>query len=147
MFLAWLWGFLLVVALVAFAVAGMLVTRRRLGLEVLKLNNEVAGFIYAVIGVLYAVVLGFTAIMVWERFDTAQAGVDQEANALADLASSLPELRAVGFNGKASARIGMPQLAGTKLALIALPSTSPATAAIPLAEKEKLWRRLGEFLR
>lgn len=71
---------------------------------------------------------------------------DAEHNPLVDLAASLPELRAVGFNGQASARIGIPQLAGTNLALIPLPSSSPANAAIPLAEKEKLWRRLADFL-
>jgi hypothetical protein len=48
-------------------------------------HNEVAGFIYAVIGVLYAVCLGFTAIIVWERFDQAQVEVEKEANQLADL--------------------------------------------------------------
>lgn len=72
---------------------------------------------------------------------------EAEHNPLADLARSLPELRVVGFNGQASARIGMPQLAGTNLALILLPSSSPANAAIPLAEKEKLWSRLADFLR
>jgi hypothetical protein len=82
---AWLWGILLVGTLVLVAVVGTLLARRRFGVEALKLNNEVAGFIYAVIGVLYAVLLGFTAIIVWERFDHAQAGVDEEANALADL--------------------------------------------------------------
>jgi TDG/mug DNA glycosylase family protein len=70
-----------------------------------------------------------------------------EHHPLADFARSLPELRAVGFNGQASARIGMPQLAGTGLALVALPSSSPANAAIALAEKEKLWSRLADFLR
>ncbi len=70
-----------------------------------------------------------------------------EHNPLAELARSLPELRAVGFNGQASARIGMPQLAGMDLALIALPSSSPANASVPLAAKEKLWSALGEFLR
>jgi hypoxanthine-DNA glycosylase len=70
-----------------------------------------------------------------------------EHNPLADLAASLAELRAVGFNGQTSARIGMPQLAATDLALIPLPSSSPANAAIPLAEKEKLWSRLADFLR
>jgi TDG/mug DNA glycosylase family protein len=69
-----------------------------------------------------------------------------EPNPLAELAASLPELRAVGFNGKASARIGMPQLAHAKLALIPLPSSSPAHASLPLAEKEKLWGQLREFL-
>jgi len=72
---------------------------------------------------------------------------EAEHNPLADLARSLPELRAVGFNGQASARIGMPQLAGTDLALIPLPSSSPANASIPLARKEELWAALGEFLR
>ena len=72
---------------------------------------------------------------------------EAEHNSLANLADSLPQLRAVGFNGKASARIGIPQLTGTDLALIPLPSSSPANASIPLAEKEKLWSRLGEFLR
>ena len=85
MSLAWLWGILLVGATVLLAVAGTVLARRWVSVEILKLNNEVAGFIYGVIGVLYAVLLGFTAIIVWERFDTAQAGVDQEANELADL--------------------------------------------------------------
>ena len=85
MSLAWLWGILLVGATVSLAVAGTLLARRWVSVEILKFNNEVAGFIYAVIGVLYAVLLGFTAIIVWEQFDTAQAGVDQEANELADL--------------------------------------------------------------
>ena len=85
MSLAWLLGIILVGTLVLLAVAGALLARRRFGVEVLKLNNEVAGFIYGVIGVLYAVLLGFTAIIVWERFDNAQVGVDEEANAVADL--------------------------------------------------------------
>jgi hypoxanthine-DNA glycosylase len=71
---------------------------------------------------------------------------EAEHNALADLAASLPGLRAVGFNGKTSARIGMAQLSHTGLDLIPLPSSSPAHAAMPLAEKEKLWGQLREFL-
>ena len=71
---------------------------------------------------------------------------EAEHNPLVELAASLPELRAVGFNGKTSARIGMPQLAHTELALIPLPSSSPAHASMRLAEKEKLWDQLREFL-
>lgn len=71
---------------------------------------------------------------------------EAEHNALAELAASLPELRAVGFNGKTSAKIGMPQLAHTDLALIPLPSSSPAHATMRLGEKEKLWGQLREFL-
>ena len=72
---------------------------------------------------------------------------EAEPNPLAELAASLPALRAVGFNGAASAKIGMPQLEGSGLALIPLPSSSPANASMPLAVKEKLWGALGEFLR
>lgn len=71
---------------------------------------------------------------------------EAERNPLTELVASLRDLRAVGFNGRTSARIGMPQLAGSGVELIALPSTSPAHAAMPLAEKEKLWGALGEFL-
>jgi len=71
---------------------------------------------------------------------------EAEHNPLAELAASLPDLRAVGFNGQTSARIGMAQLARSGLALVRLPSSSPAHAAMPLAEKEKLWSALGEFL-
>jgi hypoxanthine-DNA glycosylase len=65
---------------------------------------------------------------------------------LAELVASLPHLRAVGFNGRKSAAIGRPQLADSGLALIDLPSSSPAYAAMPLAEKERLWARLADFL-
>jgi hypoxanthine-DNA glycosylase len=71
---------------------------------------------------------------------------EAEPNPLLQLANTLPELRAVAFNGKTSARIGLPQLAGTGLALIPLPSSSPAHASMPLSEKEKLWSQLAEFL-
>jgi hypothetical protein len=52
---------------------------------VLARHNDVAGFIYAVVGVVYAVLLGFTSIIVWEQFRNAQENVEREANALADL--------------------------------------------------------------
>ena len=71
---------------------------------------------------------------------------EAEHNPLTELAASLPELRAVGFNGKAAARVGMPLLAHTDLALIPLPSSSPAHATMRLAEREKLWGQLREFL-
>jgi hypoxanthine-DNA glycosylase len=62
-----------------------------------------------------------------QRVGSLDASIrEAEHTPLAELAATLPELRAVGFNGKTSAKIGMPQLAGSKLALIALPSSSPA---------------------
>jgi hypoxanthine-DNA glycosylase len=68
------------------------------------------------------------------------------ANDLAALAASLPELRAVGFNGGKSAALGLPLLAErTDLALLPLPSSSPAHTR-PFEEKLAAWMRLRPYL-
>jgi hypoxanthine-DNA glycosylase len=66
-------------------------------------------------------------------------------NALADLATSLPRLNAIAFNGGTAARIARKQLAReTRLVLVSLPSSSPAYTlayerkARGLAEAERL---------
>ena len=71
---------------------------------------------------------------------------EAEHNPLADLAAGLPELRAAAFNGAASAKAGTALLRESGLALLPLPSSSPAHAAMPFAEKLRLWRAIGEFL-
>jgi hypoxanthine-DNA glycosylase len=71
---------------------------------------------------------------------------EAEHNPLAEHDATLPELRAVAFNGARSVAIGSALLAGSGLALLALPSSSPAYAAMPYAEKLRLWRAIGEFL-
>lgn len=69
---------------------------------------------------------------------------------LAGLLAALPALRAVAFNGGTSARIGRRLLANSAAAglprLVDLPSSSPAYAAMPFAEKRERWRILEEFL-
>jgi hypothetical protein len=57
-------------------------------------HNDVAGFIYAALGVIYAVLLALVVIAVWEEYQAADATVEQEANATAEifwLAHRLPE--------------------------------------------------------
>ena len=57
-------------------------------------HNDVAGFIYAVLGVIYAVLLALVVIAVWEDFGRARETVEGEANATAEifwLAHRLPE--------------------------------------------------------
>jgi hypothetical protein len=51
--------------------------------EVRAAHNDRAGFILAVVGVIYAVLLAFIAIGVWERFQGAEARTYDEAGALA----------------------------------------------------------------
>lgn len=71
---------------------------------------------------------------------------EAEPAPLAELVATLPGLRAIGFNGKTSARIGRAQLGGSGLALLDLPSSSPAHAALSLAEKRARWLELQQFL-
>lgn len=65
---------------------------------------------------------------------------------LADFAVTLPCLRAAAFNGKKSASLARPLLSGSSLALLDLPSSSPAHAAMPLAQKQERWLQLRKFL-
>jgi len=61
-------------------------------------HNDVAGFIYAALGVIYAVLLALVVIAVWEGYGAASDTVEREANAAADiywLADQLPEDRDV----------------------------------------------------
>lgn len=70
-----------------------------------------------------------------------------EANPLPRLVESLPNLQAVAFNGAKSAAIGAPQLAGAAhLALLRLPSSSPAHAALSFEAKLAQWSILGKYL-
>jgi hypoxanthine-DNA glycosylase len=68
-----------------------------------------------------------------------------EANPLTELAATLPQLRAVAFNGARSAGIGRKAFAGTELEMIALPSSSPAYTA-SFQSKLARWMELRRFL-
>lgn len=71
-----------------------------------------------------------------------------EANPLAALVETLPDLRAVAFNGAKSAAIGAPLLADARdIALLRLPSSSPAHAALTFEAKLAQWSALGKYLR
>jgi hypothetical protein len=83
---------LVVFAAVGFTISGTLILRKIFGHEHLSRHNEVAGFIYAVIGVVYAVLLAFVVIVVWEDFQEAEDIVDQEAASVTVLYSLLQKL-------------------------------------------------------
>ena len=70
---------------------------------------------------------------------------DHVPNALPDLVAGLPALRAIGFNGKTSARIGRRALGPTRLELVDLPSSSPAFT-LSLEAKKAAWLELRRFL-
>lgn len=81
----WVTAALLTVGAAVYSIGLMLLTRTKYGVDRLRLNNEVAGFKFAVIGVFYAVMLAFIVIAVWEDFSKTEAAVRDEAKAIVDL--------------------------------------------------------------
>lgn len=81
----WLSTLLLVALPTAVAMAGPFIIRRYVRLDRLRANNEVAGFKFATVGVLYAVLLAFAIIVVWEKFNVAENDVAREAGAAATI--------------------------------------------------------------
>jgi len=82
--------------------------------------------------------------------DAAIRADTEVPNDFAAFFAAQPQLRAVFFNGRkaeqAFLRRVRPQLAAPLPALVGLPSTSPANAAVPAAEKLRRWRELLDWL-
>ena len=83
--LAVLYGIVIVILAIVLAVGGLALVQYLVPWQVRQRHNDVAGFIYAVLGVVYAVLLGFVTIAVWEDFELARITTDSEANELAEL--------------------------------------------------------------
>src|SRR5215213_9362359 len=87
-------GLFIVAVAMLVAVGGLVLVQRLYSTELRKQHNDVAGFIYAVLGVAYAVLLGLMLIAVWERWNAAEATTADEANELAGIfwfAHTLPQ--------------------------------------------------------
>ena len=78
----WVTGIFFVIVLPALAVGAQLLIRRSWPALADGGHNDVAGFIIAVVGVIYAVLLAFVVIVSWEDFSEAESTVGQEASAL-----------------------------------------------------------------
>ncbi len=88
----WLAGFptaklgIAVVAIgVVLSLVGLSIVRRAVPHAVLKQHNDVVGFVYAVVGVVYAVLLAFTIVVCWEQYESAARNVEEEASTVGDL--------------------------------------------------------------
>jgi hypothetical protein len=81
----WVTTLVVCIGAAVYSIGLMLITRAVYGVDRLALNNEVAGFKFAVIGVFYAVMLAFVVIAVWDDFRKTEAAVRDEAKAVVDL--------------------------------------------------------------
>jgi hypothetical protein len=78
-------GFMLISAATAVAVLGQLVVRHIADNQKLKDCHDVGGQFLAVVGTMYAVLLGLVVVDAMSKFQEASVSVEQEANSLADI--------------------------------------------------------------
>jgi hypothetical protein len=82
----WILGALVVGGLSLLSVVGLFALRPFLPHHArLREHHDVAGPILGVVGVLYAVLLAFVVVTVWQNMDRTDANVEMEANYLADI--------------------------------------------------------------
>ena len=79
-------GVLVVVGACLAAIAGLELVQRLFPHEKRQEHNDVAGFLYAVVGIVYAVLLALLVIAVWEQYQGANETVESEANGVAEVA-------------------------------------------------------------
>jgi hypothetical protein len=75
----------MVVLYVGISIAGLLIIRKLYPHYKCKLHNDIAGFIFATLGVIYAVLLAFIVVITWQDFDKAENITISEANCIAAL--------------------------------------------------------------
>lgn len=82
---SYLAGGLFIVFTTALAVAGMLLVRKKVGVQQLITHHEVAGHLLSVIGTLYAVLLGFVVVDAMQHQQDLRVIVDNEATHLCNI--------------------------------------------------------------
>ena len=82
---AWLLCLIMVILYVGLSIVGLLVIRKIYPHYKCKLHNDIAGFIFATLGVIYAVLLAFIVVITWQDFDKAEDVTINEANCIAAL--------------------------------------------------------------
>ena len=72
-------GLAVLVLAVVVSIGGFLIVDRLVPFKVRQNHNDVAGFIYAFVGPLYAILLAFVVFTVWGYFDNARSAAAVEA--------------------------------------------------------------------
>ncbi len=85
---------------VTLAVLGLVVVERRVSLDALRKQHEVAGIAYAVLATLYGVILAFVLVDSWEQFENVRHTLEMEVDAAGNLSR-----HAQGFSPADAARL------------------------------------------
>lgn len=97
-------GVIIVGAFVLFAILGLVVVRHFIPHGKLKSHHDVADPILGALGTIYAVLLAFVVVTVWQGFDRTNQNVLREVNYLADLYRDA-EAFSPEFKDKAQAKL------------------------------------------
>lgn len=81
----WVMCTLILGAFTVFAVGGTFATRALIVRSIGDAHNDVGGFIFAAVAVVYAVLLAFTVFAVWEQYVQAENDITDEAATLVSL--------------------------------------------------------------
>jgi Protein of unknown function (DUF4239) len=81
----WLIILVEVVVVTGVSVGGHVLVRRLVPHAMLEKHNDVTGFVLAIVGVIYAVLLAFVVVIAWESFNTSESNAQNEVTAASDL--------------------------------------------------------------
>lgn len=81
----WQFALILTSIMLCLACGGQLLMRRIVTRDFLRRHNDVAGFVASLVGVIYAVLLSFVVVVVWQEYDASVQIAQREASAVADL--------------------------------------------------------------
>ncbi|MEZ5583853.1 MAG: hypothetical protein R3F37_14875 [Candidatus Competibacteraceae bacterium] len=76
----WLALSLIIACAVAFSIVGFLIVHRCIPVKIRQVHNDVAGFVFATLGVTYGVLLGFVVFVVWGQYDEAKTNMENESS-------------------------------------------------------------------
>ncbi len=81
------WQALLLIlgAVVLPSLGGFFVVERLVPMAIRRAHNDVAGFMFSAVGVMYGVLLAFVVVVVWEQFHVTRLNAQQESSAAASL--------------------------------------------------------------
>ncbi|OBK79541.1 DUF4239 domain-containing protein [Mycobacterium sp. 1274761.0] len=88
-------GLMTVAFFVVVSVGGLILFRKAVSHERLENANAVSGQVFQLAGVLYAVLVAFVVVVVWEQFGEAENATDAEASSIVDLlrdSTALPDV-------------------------------------------------------
>jgi protein-S-isoprenylcysteine O-methyltransferase Ste14 len=91
---SWILALVSICVVTAYAIGGLVLVHRFVPAERRRRHNDVAGPVSALVGGVFAVLIAFIAIVVWEQFGQASTLVLRESNAAGDvwrLAYGYPE--------------------------------------------------------